>query len=171
MRDYNNLINPEGLGQVGYFKPTLPDESLKISNPEFYKQVIKRYEQRLAEYDELFEKVESLKQKGQYRVENGVVIDPKNDLGVTGDYDIFDILTLDGQRVEKGTKKWIAVMSDLEKEPVAVQHGFHMEWEPKDPFGKRIKQKIVDGHKQGLNGERLADFYPDGSVEHKFYTE
>ncbi len=110
---------------------------------------MKRYDQRLKEYGDHRKKVKMLQETEQFRVENGVVIDPKNELGVTGDYDIFDIQTLDGKPVEKGTKKYAAVMKDLEKDPVAVRHGYHMEWKPKNEVEEGIKQGLINSHKEG----------------------
>jgi hypothetical protein len=105
-------------------------------------------------------KVRELEQKGKIKVVNGVVVDTKNNLGFTGDYDIFDILTPDGKPISP--KKREAVLKDLFKEPVAAQHGYHMEWNATTDIDKQMKQKIIDSHKKG--GEALADFNPDGTV-------
>ena len=57
-------------------------------------------------------------------------------------------------------------MKDLQKSPVEVQHGYHLEWNPPDPKNQKIKQGIIDSHKPGA--EALAEFRSDGTVGQYF---
>lgn len=154
-----------GKTQPGYFKPTLPDAALKAKDPARYEQVMKRFKQRDEEFKALAEKVEKYKKEGDIIIENGVVKDGPTGKEIAGDYDIFEILDKNGQRITDADPRYNKILDDLRGRRIGAQHGAHVEWKPKDPFEKKIYDEIIERHR---SKEPLYEFREDGSVWETF---
>ncbi len=150
-----------GKSKPGYFEPKLPDPKLQQANPEQYKRLMARYEQRKTEFRELAEKVKKYQQEGDIVVENGIVKDGPTGKDIAGDYDIFEILDKNGKRITDTDPRYNKIIDDLRGRRIGVQHGAHVEWKPKDPFEKKIYEEIIERHR---SKEPLYEFREDGSV-------
>lgn len=131
----------DGVGKVGYFEPQKPPPG---SDPE----LVKRYNQRMQEYQDQSKTVKSLVDSGQVRVDpNGVIIDVETGKPFTGDHDLFHITNFDGSPVSADV--YNRVQRDLMKPPAGVQHGTHKSWDYSD-----LSRQRPDG---SFAGEPLAE--------------
>ena len=155
----------DGKGKPGYFEPKKPDPALEKTDPERYKRLMKRYEQRKTEFKELAEKVKKYQKDGDIVVENGVVKDGATGKDIAGDYDIYEITDKTGKRITPDDPKYAKIMKDLEGRRIGAQHGAHVDWKPTDPFEIKIKEEIVQRHR---TSEPLYEFREDGSIWEMF---
>ncbi|WP_067819057.1 hypothetical protein [Nocardia inohanensis] len=151
--------SPENVGLVGFFEPTRPVEA--EVPPHLWEEVNKRYDKRLAEWNEFQESMKEYGKKEKYVVEDGVVHGYDKD-GVkkplTGDHDVFDIRYPNGDRLP--AKEYWAVVNDMLSRDMGVKHGAHMYWKTTGPpVHEGIYQAIIDAHKPG--GEPLIRYSPD----------
>lgn len=155
----------EGLGQVGFFQPREPNPAIKVSNPRRYDQLQARYQQRKQQYQEWFGDVQELVSAGEIELRNGVIYDPKSSRPFAGDYDLYEITSVDGRRLGPGDPQYERVMSRLKGETIDVQHGPHLNWEPTTPSGQAIKDRIIHRHR---HDEPIYEFREDGSIYEAF---
>jgi hypothetical protein len=148
-----------------------------------------RYQQRLAEFNDLkgemknlglkpgerdafaavgFDKQVKVDSNGVVRVVEGAGEKPA--AGFTGDHDLWQIRNPDGTPVSP--EKYNQVVSELVQKQVGVEHGAHMHWDvPAKPVDPHVKdatkgfQSIAEKHvTAGAKGEDLYRFRPDGSI-------
>lgn len=173
MKTINDIDKEIGLpkgartGELGYFKPEPPSDDLAARNPARFQKAQARFDERQKEYTKLSGEVKKLEADGKIRQENGVIKQGTTGKSYTGDNDVFDIRGADGRQLSPQQKAQITAR--LEKGPVNIQHGAHMDWDttldknPKE--AEAMKQAIIHEHtspaKGGL-GKRLAAFGPNG---------
>ncbi|ALV31356.1 hypothetical protein [Streptomyces sp. CdTB01] len=149
---------PEHRGLVGYFEPVLPERG--DHDEAVWSRIQARYAQRAEEFRVLAPVMADLRERGLFKVEDGLVYgrdDRNNWTEITGDHDLFDISTPGGTRL-KGERQ-DEVVGAMKANAMAVMHPPHMSWEPTSPFSKSIYNKIVESHQEG--GEPLLRFRPD----------
>lgn len=154
-------------GLVGYFKPVHPDKimpELKNTNNKLYQDALKRYKERKKEFSDYRMEMKKLGTKGEVRIENGVVVQPKSGKAFTGDNDVFDIRNADGTPMD--SKKRARIIAKLKRPPVSAQHPDHMSWNRHGDAKKdEIYTNIIKGHmpkSKGGEGKALAQFGPNG---------
>lgn len=128
-------------------------------------KVVQRYEKRLAEFEANDASMQKAVREGKITIaEDGTVIDNATGKEITGDHDIYQIERADGQPMSPEQKE--RVVGKLKEEPVRAQHGAHTDWEPTTEKDQKIKDGIIDGHREttskGQPGEALVGFGPDG---------
>ncbi|GAA3883891.1 hypothetical protein GCM10022243_55790 [Saccharothrix violaceirubra] len=142
---------PRQRGLVGYFRPLRPhtrDQSL-----------LRRYEQRRAEFATLRDKMDLLARRDEYHVVDGVVhgYDARGRLQpLTGDHDIFDIHTSGGTVL--GERRYRHAITTMVNLRMGVTHGAHMFWNPTTAADRAIFESIALG-----DGPKLR-FHPDGTM-------
>jgi hypothetical protein len=151
----------EGLGHVGFFQPKEPSLTIRHSNPRRYDQLKARYEQRKQQYQEWSRDVQELIAAGEIELRNGVIYDPKTSRPFAGDYDLYEITTIDGRRLGPGDPLYERVMGKLKGETIDVQHGPHLNWNPTTPSGQTIKNRIIHRHRYE---EPVYQFREDGTI-------
>lgn len=147
----------ENLGLVAHFKPHPPNPD--ASEDDVYHRAMARYEQRLAEYND--QKSYLKKQSEFLEVRDGLIIDKKSGLPITGDVDGFVIRGMYNEALPKALID--EIQRKLEVDHANVRHGFHMDWDrsgddtTKDPETNRSKaevneeiyQRILASHTEG----------------------
>jgi hypothetical protein len=151
----------DGIGKPGYFKPDLPNSSLKTSDPATYERLMKRHAQREEEFRQLAGKVQKYVEDGDIIVKDKVVYDGPTGKDIAGDYDIYEILDKKGNHIGPSDPRYNRILDDLRGRRIGAQHGAHVDWNPTDPFEIKIKQEIVDRHRTTVP---LYEFREDGSV-------
>lgn len=148
---------------VAYFKPKMPDPSLKAKDPQLYQRAMNQYHKRMGEWNnlDLRADLEIRKSNGEISVfDDGLIIDNSSGKPFAGDYDIFEILDSSGRRLKPGDALYEAVLRDLERGSIRIQHPDHMSWTPKNAWGEQIKIDIIKNH---AYKEPLVEFRWDGS--------
>lgn len=174
--------SPEDVGKVGYLKPNPPERPAGMSDADWKTlkpELVKRFNQREAEYWDQGEKMTKLQrpttdqppitEEGGTHQEHQVTVGPdgkvldvslKGDQEVlspfTGDHDIYDIRNADGTPLE--AEKYNRIVAAMKKAGMGVKHGAHMKWEPKTAVDRAIHQFIVNEVNSGR--ETLLRFAP-----------
>jgi hypothetical protein len=164
------------LGQAAYFEPHL-DEADIVHLPENDRNKIRaRYQERLEEYQKQAQNIQNEIDRGRIQMRDGdiLVYDTITELPFTGDIDIFDILSLDGNPIPlEGAKDLMEILMRIVDD---VQHGHHMDpdWGVRgvdpDETKVNIKESIINRHSLGSNNpELLVDFNANGTIERSLY--
>ncbi|MEU6353680.1 hypothetical protein ABZ896_30860 [Streptomyces sp. NPDC047072] len=165
----NNLdvrlgADPQNVGLVGYFSPTLLDRTAADTDDTAWEQVTDRYTQRQREFEQLADTMRALEEAGRFRVRDGLVLGRADDSSdgsfkaITGDHDIFDLATPGGGRLD--TPAYDSTVEAMTHNDMAVMHGAHLYWRaPRSPFSEGVFSKIVASH--GPDGEPLIRFRPE----------
>ncbi|WP_074975785.1 hypothetical protein [Amycolatopsis regifaucium] len=136
----------ERIGLVAYFEPLRPD--LANVPQDLRERVLKRYEDRSAEYTQLAESMRGLEESGRFRVVDGVVQERKGEgfRNVTGDNDVYDIrLPEDGSSLhEADYERMVYLLTGRE---MGVEHGALKYWEPETEFQRKIRDDIDEQHR------------------------
>jgi hypothetical protein len=153
-------------------------------SPELYREAVKRFSQRDAEYWDNARRMTELQrlpanqrskggpmdergthQERQVTVgEGGVVSGATGETGslperpYTGDHDVFDIRKADGSALSN--EEYEQIVQEMKGANMGVAHGAHMRWEPKTPAERWIFENIVGRHESGK--EPLIRFRPGG---------
>lgn len=166
---------PNSQGLVGYFEPRLPPRGT-MSDAD-WSRVVKRYEQRLAEFNDQAHSMDKLKSQGLVRVDNGVVVDTGlSDMRVpdlrtgemvprgatpggtgrpfTGDHDMWDITDPSGRPIDAATKA--RVEADLMDGTARTQHGPHTDWRPTNPVDEGIDAGIRSSHRGAAGSDGVV---------------
>ncbi|MEV0032780.1 hypothetical protein [Nocardia sp. NPDC050793] len=151
----------EHTGLVGFFEPS---KATRANVPDhLWDQVNERYKQRLAEWLELRETMESYAGKGKYVVQNKVVygFDREGNLRpLAGDHDVFDIRYGSGDSLS--LTAYHKIVETMIQQNMGVMHGAHMYWPIVEPnFHPGIYHRIISAHKPG--GEPLIRFIPNAA--------
>jgi uncharacterized Zn-binding protein involved in type VI secretion len=152
-----------GIGEVGFFKPTMPDAALQQTNPALYAKAVARYDLRAAEQERYAGRIKQLQNAKIVKVEDGVVKNAANGKSFTGDNDVFQVRGANGRTLTP--QEHSAVMNELQNGPVKAQHGAHMDWQTKNAVEEKMKQDIIREHMspgQGGGGVQLHGFGPSG---------
>ncbi|MEE1774594.1 hypothetical protein PUR25_00515, partial [Streptomyces sp. JV181] len=150
--------DPSVVGLVGYFKPVLADVGVVPEGDR--DRVLSRFNERSAEFHELAGQMAGLESENRFFVRDGVVYGTGRDgerRPLTGDHDVFDISTPDGERISLPAHD--ALIEEMRAKDMAVMHGAHMFWNPPTAFDKSLFDKIVGSH-QGPDGRPLLRFSP-----------
>ena len=153
--------NPEHLGLVGYFKPSMPGERPPGMDDGTWNSLQQRFSQRSDEFTGLAPKMQELADQNRFHVETGLV-KGYNDQGrltaIAGDHDVYDMTTPDGHSLTPRTYQ--ETVDDMIANNMAVVHGAHTYWpEPRSPFSQGVYDKIIAAH-AGPDGEPLVRFRP-----------
>ena len=132
--------------------------------------MIKRFTQRRLEFEDNIGSLRKLEEQGLIRIEDGLIIDTGlyggTGKSITGDYDLFQIVGLDGRPVSP--EKYRQVLDALKADPDRlVVHGAHMRWPEDAPFGRGSKEAgIFDAIMAGHEHEALLMLggFSDGLV-------
>ena len=172
---------PGTQGLVGFFEPVLPSRA--GFDPPFFARIEERFEHRMDEFNgTIGQHMRDLESSGQVRFDDGVVVDTglygNTGRGITGDYDLFEITDLDGNRVS--TAVYDEIVGELMNAPsFQALHGAHMRWRDMPAFHKpakleentRIFDNVVKKHRRGgeeplvvFGGERPAFAIWSGEV-------
>jgi hypothetical protein len=169
----------DGIGKVGYFKPSLPPRG--SMSDEAWKRLQSRAAQRAAEFDDQAPKVAKLLKDGKIKVRaDGTVAHPKTGRAFAGDHDLFDIRGANSERLPAAVRQ--SIQRELSKPPFNLKHPEHLDWdysklrrtlepgETSSPYeiARKIDQKILDSHAPG--GEALITVGSDRPLSASFYT-
>ena len=133
-------------------------------------KLIKRFTQRRLEFEDNIGSLRKLEEQGLIRIEDGLIIDTGlyggTGKAITGDYDLFQIVGLDGRPVSP--EKYRQVLDALKADPDRlVVHGAHMRWPEDAPFARGSKEAgIFDAIMAGHEHEALLMLggFSDGLV-------
>jgi hypothetical protein len=166
-------IDPKHKGKVGIVNPAdmkLPDDFFDMP-PADRAEIINRIEQRQKEWNEWQndKKVQALIKDGIISVKDGVVYagtgaDAKP---FVGDHDIFNIRRADGKPMTPSEYQYY--ITQMRFWGMNVEHGAHLEWDPKTKKYKQMKKDIIDKHSPG-GDKPLVRFGPDGTAETAWHT-
>jgi hypothetical protein len=159
------------IGKVGFYEPELPSNLLKMSEAEAA-AVMKRYNQRLAEYNQYKGEVQSMVERGVIEQQGKVIVDPVTGKAFTGDYDLFDIRRggKEGPGVELEALK-DEIRQTLEEKPVSVQHGAHLDWNEFKAGEIEVFTKIVKEARPAEGNPPMVEVGPDGKIRYTHFED
>ena len=147
---------PEGaLGLVGYFEPKRPARPKEMEWSD-WKEVVRRYQDRLQEYDDLAYDMHRRVKDGTIRITDGLVRlrEPRGPEGgperyrpVTGDVDLYQIHWANGEPMTTAQADIFA--GELRKWGIGVEHGAHLRWKPRNEHEQKVYDKVVAAHDPG----------------------
>jgi hypothetical protein len=142
--------NSEAL--AGYYKPKLPPkEVMKNLSPDFQKKLVKQYQDRRREFNNLAGKMKELEASGKYKVVDGRIIN-KDGKFLTGDVDVFDVVNFDGSPVKESVKKQV-LDSMAKKRGSNIMHEDLLSWTTDDnAFNLKAKVKMINNARDGGAG-------------------
>jgi hypothetical protein len=186
--------DPANKGLVGSFPPKVPDPDDLIKqimdrngpmHPDDLNSLVKKIEtraaQRLDEFADQELKLSKLSKSGQAAVENGVVIDKREFLGIdpntgnqvpnpgygkgfTADLDLWSAVDNAGGPPALGEK--LQLFQNLKGGEFDAQHGAHTDWTPVGTVNTDIDAVIRANHQPG--GQGLLEIKPDGTMTVKY---
>jgi hypothetical protein len=164
---YDVMLNPKlkgHEGKVAYFDPgPRPSRPPGMSDKD-WDGLKERYDQRANEYLDQQDSMRKYGDQGKVRVEdNGIVSGPDRDgqwKPFAGDNDLYDIRHHpSGERLSP--TEYDRTVREMMRRDMGVNHGAHSYWQPTDPVGQGIREKIEQSHQPG--GEPLVRFTPGES--------
>jgi hypothetical protein len=149
--------DPEYVGAVGFFDPTLPAREDVPGG--LWNALVERYRMRRAEYTSENAEMAALGRFEQGGRGNTVVFgyDARGRRQpITGDHDLFDVRHSDGRRL--APHELLQLVVEMLGRGMGVQHPALAYWRPSDPDDIEFRDAIHASHQPG--GEPLLRFAP-----------
>ena len=162
--------DPKGLGFKAWWKKRPAYIRSKFSNQ--MEAVEKAFNERIAEFAEQKKAMDALVNKGEIRIEKGVIYDTKTGKFHTGDNDIYDFVDAKGVRITD--PKVIAEAQRRIARVLNVEHGGQKYWDMSQLTGEDLAkaQKIADRIElKHHRTEKLIVIGPGGKVRMTFDTD
>ncbi|MFI0418828.1 hypothetical protein [Spongiactinospora sp. 9N601] len=161
-------VEPEKKGKVGFFVNPVPRPKRKNLEKKDIEAGRRRYRMRVEERTTYGQKMRKLARKplgpGRFVVIGYVVHGydkNKNPHPIAGDHDLYDIRRPDGSEIPRDEYELLIV--DMQQGKFGVMHGAVVQWNPKDPEEKQMRDKLVRQHQRG-GEEGLVRFAPGQPV-------
>ncbi|WP_406631347.1 hypothetical protein [Amycolatopsis sp. WGS_07] len=168
-------VEPEKKGLVGFFLSHPPRPKRAGLTKEQRAAGRDRYRMRTEERQTYLEKMKKLGRKelgpGRFDVSGYIVHGYDKHRArrpIAGDHDLYDIRRPDGSELSK--PEYDQLITDMIRDEFGVMHGAVVQWEPKDPTERAMKDKLVAQHRRD-GSEGLVRFVPGRAQPLFVYAE